>query len=216
MSNEINDLLMTSKEVFIVDILDKAISLDDNILNSLIEPKKGLYLPNNLKPILNIEDNDCYFENGDKIIDVNKILTLEQDVFNKDKEIVLKSNYIKKKKHYILTQPNIPIIAIELIVIFIKNYITTLTHIPDDRISYHILTLVKPDIDVDELLDSIYTSIDDLFIEINGFINNDNTFIYLYENLGTSLMIQKICDYRIVEYYKLKQELQELKNINKD
>ncbi len=216
MSNEINDLLMTPKEVLIVDILDKAISLDDDILDKLIEPKKGLYLPNHLKPILNTEDNNYYFENGNRIIDTEQLLSLEQDVYNKDKEVIMRSSYLKRKKNYILTKPNIPVIAIELMVTFIKNHITTLTDIPDNRISYHILTLIKPDVDANELLDNVYVSIDDLFIEISNFINKDKTFIYLYETLGTSLMIHKTCDYRIIEYYRLKEELSELVNTEED
>lgn len=216
MSNEISDLLMTPTSVIIIDILDKAVSLNDEILGSCVKPKKGLYFSNNIKPFLNLSDNIYYFENGDKITDVAKILSSEQNIMNKDHEIVLKGEYIKNRKSYILTKPNIPIVAIELIIVFIKNYITTITNIPDNKMSYSIINLLKPDVNVNEILDSVYVLLDDVFLKITEFIGKDEKHIYLFKEIGTSLLIEKVCDYRILEYYRLKQELHDLKNPNKD
>lgn len=217
MSNEINDLLMNCEGVYIINVLDEAMSLNDDILNRCVKPKKGLYLPNNIRPILNLSDNTYYFENGVKVTDVNEVLSAEKNILNKDQEVILKGVFIKNRKNYILTKPNIPVVAVELIIGFIKNYITTITNIPDNKFSYSVINLLKPgENGVQDVLDDIYTLLDDVFMRLNEFIGKDQRHIYLFKEIGTSLLIEKICDYRVLEYYRLKQELHELKYPDRD
>lgn len=226
--SDVNKLLEVNLSVFVIDMIDKPLSLSGEVLEKFIPPKRGIYLYNSIKPLLNLEDNKYFFENGNTVITLDDVKNCKGYILDINGNVVLSDSRIKRIEKLLLNEPNIPVIAIDFIINSIENFILTST-INYSKILFHDNTNLLKDyrefLDKDnklvyenqkDLLDFVDSGcsflLTDIYNELNDFINGDIYNIYEFERKGNLLIINKKHDYRIIQYYKQLEIIKSLKN----
>lgn len=201
-----NHLLNKVSGVLVIDLLTYASRItDDEILNSFIDPPKGLYQKGVLKPILDSKELyflESNFKKGKFIKDFNLVINSNENILDIKGNIVLYAEVIKKKKKVLTTESTMPIIAIEIAFVLVSNYLDVLC--PYARIvkKNRIENLIRPeccDLIYDDIIDLEYQ---DLIEEVFEFVNGDTWHIYFIRQIGTSIVIEKTIDWRIYKYHK--------------
>lgn len=205
--SEIEKILSTNLSTYILDVLEIALCLPTDVLDKFISPDKGIYLSNCIKPILNFEDNRYYFEDGKEVLNLEDVKNTNSYILDNKDNVVITDKRISKIKSILLDQPNVPVTAIEFIIKDIENFLynNTITNINIDINDLSLL--LKNPKDLENVENEIYIYLKDIFSNLNDFINGDIYNIYELTEKSNILIINKKCDHRIIEYYKLREQI---------
>lgn len=223
---EPSDLLKKVTSVLAIDLLEFAINLDTELLATLVEPPKGIYIKGNIKPILT--DDKVYYARSKMpyiqgsskmsyiigkqkridiqdtaIKDLKEVFTLTEDLVDSDGNVVLSLKDIKIKSRYMSIGSDLPVTAIQLTKTMALDYISTLCKFSRFVYSENIESLVKPEYHYLIANDSFDVAFESLHEQILNFIDQDTWFIYFCRLKGTTLLIEKTIDYRIYYYHEV-------------
>lgn len=222
------DTLDKITNVLIIDILPHAIMLEERLQQTLIDYEPGIYIPGGIKPYLSLSKplffekdrdivRDTILSNGDieylVIKSAKDILSRRESVIDSTGEVVMYSTFIKNKHKLMSIKPTIPARAVEMAMSVALNHLTWATRCT--RMNFFktpLHNLVKPE--YRDLVDNeeYPTAFDDIIVEVSNFIGQDTWHVYFHKIQGTCLIIEKTCDFRIMEYYRLKEEIDNIKN----
>lgn len=210
--SEIDKLLETNLSTFILDVLEKALCLPDDILEKFIQPKRGIYLYNSTKPLLNLEDNKYYLENGELVETLSDLKNSTGYILDNKGNVIISETRLKRITKILLDKPNTPVTAIEFIIRTIENFILRSTVSEDKILVYENKNLLKNPDDYEFVNNNVNIVLNEVFEDLNNFINTDVYNIYEFDKKGNLLIIYKKQDFRIVEYYRQKDVLSNLNN----
>lgn len=210
--SEIDKLLETNLSTFILDVLEKALCLPDDILEKFIQPKRGIYLYNSTKPLLNLEDNKYYLENGELVETLSDLKNSTGYILDNKGNVIISEIRLKRITKILLDKPNTPVTAIEFIIRTIENFILRSTVSEDKILVYENKNLLKNPDDYEFVNNNVNIVLNEVFEDLNNFINTDVYNIYEFDKKGNLLIIYKKQDFRIVEYYRQKDVLSNLNN----
>ena len=210
--SEIDKLLETNLSTFILDVLEKALCLPEDVLEKFIEPKRGIYLYNSTKPLLNLEDNKYYLENGGLIETLSDLKNSTGYILDNKGNVIISETRLKRITKILLDKPNTPVTAIEFIIRTIENFILGSTVSEYKILVYENKNLLKNPDDYEFVNNNVSIVLNEVFEDLNDFINTDVYNIYEFDKKGNLLIIYKKQDFRIVEYYRLKDVLSNLNN----
>lgn len=210
--SEIDKLLETNLSTFILDVLEKALCLPEDVLEKFIEPKRGIYLYNSTKPLLNLEDNKYYLENGGLIETLSDLKNSTGYILDNKGNVIISETRLKRITKILLDKPNTPVTAIEFIIRTIENFILRSTVSEDKILVYENKNLLKNPDDYEFVNNNVNIVLNEVFEDLNNFINTDVYNIYEFDKKGNLLIIYKKQDFRIVEYYRQKDVLSNLNN----
>ena len=210
--SEIDKLLETNLSTFILDVLEKALCLPEDVLEKFIEPKRGIYLYNSTKPLLNLEDNKYYLENGGLIETLSDLKNSTGYILDNKGNVIISETRLKRITKILLDKPNTPVTAIEFIIRTIENFILRSTVSEDKILVYENKNLLKNPDDYEFVNNNVSIVLNEVFENLNDFINTDVYNIYEFDKKGNLLIIYKKQDFRIVEYYRQKDVLSNLNN----
>lgn len=210
--SEIDKLLETNLSTFILDVLEKALCLPEDVLEKFIEPKRGIYLYNSTKPLLNLEDNKYYLENGGLIETLSDLKNSTGYILDNKGNVIISETRLKRITKILLDKPNTPVTAIEFIIRTIENFILRSTVSEDKILVYENKNLLKNPDDYEFVNNNVSIVLNEVFEDLNDFINTDVYNIYEFDKKGNLLIIYKKQDFRIVEYYRQKDVLSNLNN----
>jgi hypothetical protein len=222
-----NDLLKNPQQVFIIDLLEPALCLEQTLLDSLIDNPKGLYFKGQLEPF--IYDNQDYYvvdENMNRLLTITKTHlddylanlnirnnNIEFDncsITDKYGKVVISFEKINKNKRLITEIPTYPVTAVNMVANVLLSTLYKVCVYNNSNINLH--KLVKDEYSY--LVDNevFHNSLDYYISKLLDFIGDDTFHIYFHKKQGCSLIIEKIIDYRIYGYYKLLEEKEENHN----
>ena len=210
--SEIDKLLETNLSTFILDVLEKALCLPEDVLEKFIEPKRGIYLYNSTKPLLNLEDNKYYLENGGLIETLSDLKNSTGYILDNKGNVIISETRLKRITKILLDKPNTPVTAIEFIIRTIENFILGSTVSEYKILVYENKNLLKNPDDYEFVNNNVSIVLNEVFENLNDFINTDVYNIYEFDKKGNLLIIYKKQDFRIVEYYRQKDVLSNLNN----
>jgi hypothetical protein len=213
-----NKLLETSKEVIIIDLLDKAMNLKDEQLKALIDPPRGIYIKGSLKPY--IVEGKRYFPKSifelsdDNVIrsnyrfNIEEVLTFKEDIYDEEGNVVISEQLLKTKSKYMSLSPDIPVIAIEVAVVLVVNYLNNICPYTRGVRTNCLENLIRPEYSNYITTEEYESAYEKLLNTVFEFVGIDTWFIYFHRLKGTSLIIEKVIDYRIYRYHEIMYEEQ--------
>ena len=200
-------LLVDPSAYLVIDLLQHASKLNNSdIADMLIQPEIGIYLKGGLKPL--VRYGGIYYPESKYLNPTHVFTTLEamllckENIIDETGRIVLSYNVLKNPSR-LTTNPEIPLVGVELTRTVAINYIDTICphtrSIANKNIYKYIQPCYQPTINLDQL-DSIFA---DMLYEIHTFIDSDTWFIYFDRVCGSSLIIEKMVDWRIFKYHEM-------------
>lgn len=224
MYKSITELYLEVKEYKIIDLIPHAVSLKPELSKALIDPPVGLYMPGSIRPLFRnhinyvlrsitdpktLESTCSYISLKDIEKDIKETKLLQRgDITHDQEQFRINRMSYERIKRSLLPNPNLPVIACEAAIATVISYLNTLcpyTRVPIGR--YHLSHLVKPDFTYLIEKEEYEAEFHDLYDEVLKFINDDHWCVYHYRIKGTTLIIEKGLDFRIIEWHK-----QQIKN----
>lgn len=202
-------LISKTSEVIIIDLLEHVIRMpEDPCLNALVEPEQGLYLVGQLDPFISIKNKLFFKSNLEKqILIPNEILNAKEPIVNEFNEVKITPSDIFTKRNYISTSPSIPSVGIKLTCSIATRHLNELCVYTKSNIgSARLDELVKPEYQYLIHTYKYEKELSRLLDKINEFVSSDIWHIYFYKIVGTNLVIEKTVDFRIYDWYRLKNE----------
>lgn len=208
MSNykNLEEVLTQCEAVIAFDILQHALNLPEECLNTFEPPEEGLYIVGGIEPIVSSKKNYHFrseYEQRLAIVDYKDILKRCEDVVDQEGQLVITGRNIKLRKKYLSLTPSLPVTAVKVGIAVVIKYLNSLNRLTRSQgIGYRLNRFVKPEfqhwIDNEEY-DHHF---EELLDEVSKFIGKDTWHIYFTRVKGTTLLIEKTIDYRIYKYYE--------------
>lgn len=204
--NTLNEVLAYSKEALVVDLLDYAMALDEQYVDALIEPHKGIYLVGSLDPTF--PHNHQYWvshqpREESTAIPWDKLLMMREDIVDKEGQVIITRKDMMTKARFMRNEPSIPVIGVKMAIAISQHYMTSkCRHNRFNYYQYKVASLVKPEFEWMVHKDEFLHAFKKLLDKIDSFIKDDDSHIYFYKVRGTSMVIEKGVDYRILRYYE--------------
>jgi len=207
----IMDLYNEIVECKIIDLIPHAVGIAPNLLAALNDPRPGLYMPGSIQPIFEkgevytlIQKRGVIQITFDDIMKdfINDKRLPGGDFFHEKMKFRLRRSQYERVKPYFITNPNIPVKGCEVAIATVVGYLNTLSpHTNVAAYNYQLPLLVKEESHY--LLDqeSYEIAFDELFLEVRDFVGRDSWNLYFYRVLGTTLIIEKGLDFRIVDWH---------------
>lgn len=207
-----NKLLEKPKGLWFCNLLEQASYLTTSDTEQLFEaPIPGIYVKGSIRPIVEATDV-CYLqvpEPEQLIQDYQTILACEHDIVNKEGEVLIKGLDLRRRKHMFTSQPEMPIAAINIaynvIMDYVFKYCKYARGIKRSSLEQYIRPEYRDNIDIHSLEDMLTDVLD----ELHEFIKYDDWNIYFHRLRGTTLVLEKHCDWRIYEYTRMMYENQQ-------
>lgn len=199
--------LLEAKEVLIVDIRDFAAIVQDRFMKYIKPVKPGLYYKNNTRPSL-VEGTEYYKPNGESFYYTGVYDNINSNLFDIDGKQVLSYEEFKKGNYTDLPQE--PINESLLILSVIKEYINEATssehYIDFNHEDYIETRYMETEEEIVNLTVKIELILGPLFRKISSFIGEDDFHIYGVSLSGYNLFLSKYIDFRIYDWYRLKEK----------
>lgn len=208
------ELLNTVEDMIIIDLSNYICLLNDELMDSLVDPEIGVYKRGSIIPRISLRNN-VYFE-SDKtkpITNPELILERKENIVSSSGEILLSGNEITVCSKQFSSSPFIHPTAISLAKGIIDNYIFYLTC----KTGYgkgltQLEEFVKPEKHYLIRQDEYFVVLQPMLDLLSDFVEKHTTHIYYTRLRSSSLFIERMCDYRVVEYYRLLEELNSIKH----
>lgn len=197
-------LLTQPKEVMIIDLLSPVSLVPEKYLNTLIPPTAGIYIKGRQDPVIDFSKKyykaHVLYKSEIEISSIDELLSLKSDLINEKGDIVFQYDNFATRADLLTYGPSLPIVAIRLA----KNMILERMFLLAPHTSK--MGYVRPSnffkegysYLADEVFDDYFEGI---FDDIFNFVHKDNWFMYTVALSGTSLIVEKIVDYRIYVYH---------------
>lgn len=209
-----NKLLEKPQEILLFNLLEQASRiLTDSVEEMLVEPPVGLYVKGQVKPILN--DRDVYYprfrlEDPDaRIVDFSKVFDLNDDIVDVQGNVIVTNYNLCHRRHLFTLKPTLPVSAIQICYNVIIDYLFRYCkHAKGIKLS-RIDNLIKPEYHdtFDESLIEEYLS--NALDELHDFIFDSSWNIYMHKLNGTTLIIEKMIDFRIYSWTEMQYQKQQ-------
>jgi hypothetical protein len=205
--------LLTPTGVLVLDA-DKYADflMGDGLLNKVVTPEEGLYLPWSVKPFLPAGVYYPAGRYGDELLAITSLdALLDIDcpvVHEKYPKRIIQHTVIKKYKKLLRKQPPYNISAVKLIFAFVVATIRGLAPVN----SYHVgrFPTIEDCLDEQyhtvEVSDTIECALDSLYLALREFVGRDTWHLYDMKLVGTSIVIEKLIDYRVFDWYRIQRE----------
>lgn len=215
--NSLSDLLRETVGYGVFDLVPYVAQLDSSLLDTLNEPVGGLYLPGNVEPLF-MEGETYWVAKRHERIAVSYDVILKDtlasktpsqerilppgELQNKDGEPVIKRLLYERIKHRLGVYPSVSIRGCEVAIAVVIDYLNTLcpyVNVPHRH--YQLPALIKAA--HHSLLEkqTFETALDDLVLDVIKFVGKDTWNIYQYKVSGTTLVLEKGLDFRIVDWH---------------
>lgn len=209
----IGELLREVLECKLIDLVPyvTAIEISSEIFTSLEDPEPGIYLNGSIEPVFR-SNQDYYIANNGEInlVTFNDIFNNivnntplpNGDIYNEAKRFHMRRSIYNRLRNQFLTQPSIQTMACKAAVATVVEYLDSLN--PRTLVAareYYLGNFVKED--HKDLLekDVFQEAFHDLYMEVKRFVGRDTWNYYFFKVVGTTLIIEKGLDFRIVEWH---------------
>ena len=207
--------------ICIVDIFAEALNCSGQIGTIFKDNPKGLYLKNNLMPLL-YEDREYYQHCSltDVTVKIENIYDLDSitaDVYDRSGTKILKKSFIQMYRKFLSNSSPASVYAGLAVIEYIKFLIGTYTvhnlldpesfncssYITEEKKQELYNTITIEDYPFPSMLNISFSKIENA---IYRFIGEDHWFIYNVIEKDNMIVIEKTIDYRIHEWNKLLEE----------
>lgn len=215
MYSNITDLYKEIREYKLIDLVPYVSRLDESLVNTLLDPPAGLYIPGSIEPLFetairySLVDNEgrelkANITTDEILADVRKVKLLPPgNLANNERNFLCKrANYERVKRH-LSTTPQIPIKGCEAAIATVVSYLNSLceyTCVVAGR--YELSKLLKPEFQYLVNTEEFERVFHPLYNEVVKFVGNDTWCNYHYRVRGTVLIIEKGLDFRIIEWHR--------------
>jgi hypothetical protein len=225
------ELMLYREQVLVIDLLDKALSVDDDeCLDALYEPEKGVWIPGRLEPIL--KEGLIYIYKNDESkaepigsLDVWMSQPRAHDIYTQDDRRILTAQRSVKLHKYMSDKPKTPVMTVRLLACLVRQYILKMTsqvpmgtwfidaNLRDDTgatsVDESLYSLVKPE--AYHLIErGVFDFIGgELLDQVRSFIGDDTMNIYRCYMKNSVLHVVKGVDWRIFKYHQLESDREE-------
>lgn len=203
-----NKLLEKTESMLLFNLLEQASYIcNDEVTQALIPSPVGLYVKGHVKPLLN--DRDDYYPKSQygnpsaRIIDFKTVMGLQEDIVDNQQNVVLTGYNIINRPHLFTTEPTLPIAAINICSNILVDYLFKYCKYARGFKADHISNYIKPEFH--DLMDSEYfeDSLSDALDELHEFTRNHTWNIHLHKLNGTTLIIERLVDWRIYQWTEI-------------
>ena len=223
-----NELARVVKETLVVDLAPHALNLNPELKATLIDEEPGIYISNLLNPIFPADGEYFLVDRVDSV----KYGLLKNNpqglipltfkdlfnhifnngppigpghIFNQKTGTVTKRTVFEHIKPMLRPAPQISVRAIEAGLATVVSYLNNLCRYTCVLSKQYVLeTLVKPEFKHVLEKNDFEAAFDDLHLQINQFVGNDTWCQYQYRLNGTSLIVEKGLDFRIMDWHRKK------------
>lgn len=205
--------LTKPSDILVLNLLKYVGHIQEPYASKYLEPyEKGLYLRGHINPLLH--ENLAYYKDfkpiEDKITPIKfeslaEIMLCKNDVYTSSGDVVISAKDLFYNKKFIETKPDIPVQLIKVAVSVILEYLNSLNKYTNvNSINFNLNRLVKQK-HRDLIIKEYYqTELAELLDIVCNFVGKDSWHIYFYKITGTTLILSKTIDYRIYDWYRLK------------
>lgn len=205
---EMERLLSNPEGVLLIDLLPEVQRVMSAVyLDALEEPKQGIYFPGGIDPLISF-DRKYFYQLADgtkeEFTGLPDVLQSKKDIYNSDGKLVISGAKLERLRPYLVVEPMREAMLIKAAIACIVELLNNLcsqTNVP--AYEYRLSRLVRPEWQVlvdEEKYQTLFSRIlEDL---VRPFIGRDTWYIYSYKVNGTTILIEKVCDWRVLEYHR--------------
>lgn len=205
-----NTLLEKAEGLLVVNLLEQASYIStDEVLAALVAPEPGLYIKGSVNPLLN--SRESYYPKSlsgglypeAKIVDFKEALKLQEDIVTISGEVVVSAFNLINRPHLFTTEPTLPVSAINVCYNVLIDYLFKRCKYARGRKLNHFSNYIKPE--YQDLIDEEYLedSLSDALDELHEFTVHSPWNIYMHKLTGTTLIIEKLVDWRIYDWTEI-------------
>lgn len=212
--NHPNKLLEQHEGLILFNLLEQAsYILTDEVQHILVPPPRGLYVKGHITPILN--DSGVYYPrskigNPDaRILDFDEMFKLREDIVDENNTVIINSQNLIGRPHLFTTKPELPISAALVCYNVLVEYLFKYCKHARGVKSSHISNFIKPEYQEEFNEDYFENPLENALDELYEFIRRYDWNIYFHRLNGTTLVIERYCDFRVYEYTRMMYEKQQ-------
>lgn len=202
----LEEVLAKAESVLAIDILQHALCLDEKIQHTMEPPEEGLYIVGGIEPLISAKKHYHYrseYERRLVIGDLKNIFKQNEDILNHEGTMVISAKDLKLKKKYLTFTPNLPVTAVKVGAAVVMQFLNNLNrYTRSQSISYRLNRFIKPEFQDWIEREEYALAFERLLDEVSNFVGKDTWHIYFCRMRGTTLLIDKMIDYRIYKYYE--------------
>lgn len=219
MSSE--QLLKTPVATIMISIMNEATQMQYAYGDQLSSPIAGLYGVGQIDPCLRYDRP--YFEEvtvngGQHFKQIQDINTIKGAVYDHAHNLVLNHYQVANKDKWLKSHPTVPATALKLVYYLLQMNLDSIC--PYKSFNYNttdkILRLIKPGCEDLYHSGELENLLQNLFSRVHDFIRMDNWNIYFQKFVGCDIMIEKMCDYRIYDWYVIKEQIAHQNKLNSE
>ena len=202
---------------YIFDPMQAAHQIELILKDDLKPPEQGLYECGKMRPTIVADQHYHKRVKNNGTITYNPVIEISDmvgDIYNADGDLILSD----KKKYKLTLAPTIPVRGIGIVFAYIKEAIDDHA-IWRERNRYTSQVSAYFTNSVDEtLLIEVDKILLPLRARIHHFLGDDRWIMHFLKMLGTDMVVQKSCDYRIAEWTKeqLRKKAREKHELNNE
>lgn len=206
-----DELMKTPVATVMISIMNEATQIQCAYHDQLVLPPSGLYAAGQLNPCL-VSDKVYYEEvlhNGVTTLQpIQDINTVKNAIYDQHHQIVLNKFQVINKDKWLKPYPTVPATALKIVYYLLQLHFDSIcpyksfNHNTTDKI----LRLLKPGCEDLYHSGELENVVQNLFSRVSDFIRTDNWNIYFQKFIGCDVLIEKMCDYRIYDWYLIKEE----------
>ncbi len=219
MTTEYKNIADMQREVtgyLMIDLTPHVLSIElDGMLNSAFEPPNpGLYLPGSFQPLFRAE-NKYFLADSAKArplkVDIDDIVAdvalktplPPGDFYNvRDRKFYLDRMKYQRMRPMLKTQPTLHVRGYEAAVAVVVAYLNKLNRFTNVPVHlYELDLIVKPEGHRLIANESYENAFNDLLISVSRFVGKQTWCWYYYKVMGTTLVIERGIDYRIMQFH---------------
>lgn len=194
-----SDLLETTG-VLLLNIVDQAYKLDEDMHRYLIYPELAVYHKHGIEPIL--KPGKRYYTSKGLECDepLEKLDGLDENIYDELGNVVIPRYIVRYQSKWLTNRPKLPISAMKVIQLSIEEYISDTTTYNDVYLDYRLSEVLNgPGMDAyqhkefDKYVSTFFNAIEE-------FIAADRCHLYFCELRSADLLIRKTIDFRIYDW----------------